>query len=71
MNWDRIEGKWKQVSGSAKEKWGRAINNQWDITEGRRSRRAGEMQEAYGIGKEQAQRQLQEWQRRSNRSASL
>lgn len=71
MNWDRIEGKWKQVRGRMKEKWGDITNDQWHVADGQRYRRAGEVQEAYGLGKDQAQRMLRDWKRRSNRSASF
>jgi uncharacterized protein YjbJ (UPF0337 family) len=71
MNWDRFEGKCKQLSGRVKEKWGEITNNQWAITEGKRHQRVGQTQESYGIGKEQAERMLRDWTLRSNRSASL
>jgi uncharacterized protein YjbJ (UPF0337 family) len=71
MNWDRIEGKWKQLRGRMKQKWGDITDDQWYVADGKRCRRAGEVQEAYGIGKDQAKRMLRDWKRRSNRSASL
>jgi len=63
MNWDQIEGKWKQYSGKAKEKWGKLTDD--DLTEisGRRDQLAGKLQERYGLAKEQAERQIDEFTR--------
>jgi uncharacterized protein YjbJ (UPF0337 family) len=52
MNWDRIEGNWKQLKGSAKQHWGRLINDQFIFIEGKRNRKAGEIQESYGLANE-------------------
>lgn len=63
MNWDQIEGKWKQFKGSAKEKWGELTDDELDVIQGRRDRFAGKLQEKYGYTKEQADREIDEWQR--------
>jgi len=68
MNWDRIEGNWKQVSGKAKEQWGKLTDDDIDVVAGRRDQLAGKIQERYGIAKEDAEKQLAEWQRKASDS---
>jgi len=65
MNWDRIEGNWKQVTGQAKAQWGKLTDNDLDVIAGRRDQLAGKIQEHYGVAKDEAERQLVEWQRRA------
>jgi uncharacterized protein YjbJ (UPF0337 family) len=62
MNWDRIEGNWKQVKGAAKEKWGKLTDDQLDVIGGKRERLAGKIQELYGVSKDEAEKQLASWQ---------
>lgn len=62
MNWEQIEGNWKQVTGKAKEQWGKLTDDDIDVVAGRRDQLAGKIQERYGIAKEEAERQLAEWQ---------
>jgi uncharacterized protein YjbJ (UPF0337 family) len=64
MNWDRIEGNWKQLKGSAKERWGKLTDDQLDVIAGKRDNLAGKIQEAYGISKDETEKQLAEWQKR-------
>ncbi len=68
MNWDRIEGNWKQLTGQAKAQWGKLTDDDIALVAGRRDQLAGKLQERYGIAKEEAERQLTEWQRRANDS---
>lgn len=63
MNWDRIEGNWKQVKGAAKEQWGKLSNDDFDVIEGRRDKLVGRIQEQYGIAKDEAERQVDAWSR--------
>jgi uncharacterized protein YjbJ (UPF0337 family) len=62
MNWDTIEGNWKQFKGKAKEQWGKLTDNQLDVIAGKRERLVGTIQEAYGITKDQSEKQLAAWQ---------
>ena len=64
MNWDTIEGNWNQFKGKAKEQWGKLTDNQLDVIAGKRDRLMGNIQEAYGITKDQSEKQLAEWQAR-------
>ena len=62
MNWDRIEGNWKQVTGKAKVQWGKLSNDDLDVIAGRRDVLAGKIQERYGIAKDEAEKQLSAWE---------
>ena len=61
MNWDRIEGSWKQFKGKAKEKWGKLTDDELDEIAGRKEQLAGKLQQAYGISKDEADRQISEF----------
>lgn len=61
MNWDRIEGNWKQFKGKAQQQWGNLTNDDLDVIEGRREELAGRLQERYGVAKDEAQRQIDTW----------
>jgi uncharacterized protein YjbJ (UPF0337 family) len=64
MNWDRIEGNWKQFKGNAKEQWGKLTDDQPEVTAGKRDNLAGKIQAAYGISKDETEKQLADWQQR-------
>ena len=64
MNWDRIEGNWKQFKGSALQQWGKLTDDQLDVVAGKRDLLLGRIQEAYGITKEETEKQLAEWEQR-------
>lgn len=61
MNWDRIEGNWKQFSGKIKEKWGQLTDDDLAFVNGKREQLEGRIQERYGIGKEEARRQVDDY----------
>jgi uncharacterized protein YjbJ (UPF0337 family) len=61
MNWDRVEGNWKQVMGKAREKWGKLSNDDIEVIGGRRDQLVGRIQERYGIARDVAQKQADEW----------
>jgi uncharacterized protein YjbJ (UPF0337 family) len=61
MNWDQVQGKWKQMKGSAKTRWGKLTDDDLDVAAGQRDQLVGRIQERYGIAKEDAQRQVEEW----------
>ena len=63
MNWDRIEGNWKQVKGKVKEQWGKLTDDDIALVNGKRDQLTGRIQERYGIGKDEAERQLSDWER--------
>jgi uncharacterized protein YjbJ (UPF0337 family) len=63
MNWDQIEGKWKQSVGKVKEKWGKLTDDDLTAINGQRDQLIGKIQERYGIAKEVAQKQVDEFTR--------
>ncbi|MBV8089354.1 MAG: CsbD family protein [Alphaproteobacteria bacterium] len=63
MNTDQMKGNWKQLIGKAKEKWGQLTDDDWRIVEGQRDQLVGRIQERYGIAREEAQRQVDEFDR--------
>jgi uncharacterized protein YjbJ (UPF0337 family) len=68
MNWDRIEGNWKQVVGKARAQWGKLTDDDFNIVAGRREQLAGKIQERYGVAKEDADKQISEWIRKADDS---
>ena len=67
MNWDQIKGNWKQFVGKAKEKWGKLTDDDWKVVEGKRDQLVGKIQERYGIAREEAERQLGDFERTHER----
>lgn len=61
MNWDRVEANWKQFKGAAREQWGKLTNSDWDQMAGKKDQLVGKIQERYSIGKDEANRQADEW----------
>jgi uncharacterized protein YjbJ (UPF0337 family) len=61
MNWDRVEGNWKQFKGKAQEQWGKLTDDDLDVIEGRRTELAGRLQQRYGYAKDQAEREIDNW----------
>ena len=68
MNNDRAEGKWKQMKGSLKSRWGKLTDDDLDVIEGQKDQLVGRVQERYGIAKDEAQKQVDE-SNRVNRDA--
>ncbi len=62
MNWDRIEGDWKQFKGNVQQQWGKITDDQLDVIAGKREQLSGRIQEAYGLSKDEAEKQLSDWQ---------
>jgi uncharacterized protein YjbJ (UPF0337 family) len=61
MNWDRVEGKWKQASGKVKEKWGKLTDDDLQTIAGKRDQLVGRIQERYGIARDVAEKQVEEF----------
>jgi uncharacterized protein YjbJ (UPF0337 family) len=61
MNWDQIEGKWKQFKGSVKQQWGKFTDDDLDYIAGSRDKFVGKLQERYGLAKEDADRATDQW----------
>jgi uncharacterized protein YjbJ (UPF0337 family) len=61
MDWNRVDGNWKQVKGKVKEKWGNLTDDDLDKIAGRRDQLEGKIQERYGIAKDQAKKDIDSW----------
>lgn len=61
MNWDQVEGKWKQYSGKVREKWGKLTDSDLEMIKGQRQQLVGKIQERYGIAKDDAEKQVNDF----------
>jgi uncharacterized protein YjbJ (UPF0337 family) len=66
MNWDQIEGKWKEIKGQAKQKWGKLTNDDLDVIDGKREELVGKVQNRYGMAKDEAEKQVKEFETSCN-----
>lgn len=63
MNWDQIKGNWKQYKGKVKEKWGKLTDDDLDVISGQREELIGRIQNAYGMARDEAEKQVAEWEK--------
>jgi uncharacterized protein YjbJ (UPF0337 family) len=61
MNWDEAAGKWNQWKGAVKERWGRLTDDDLTVIDGKRDILVGKLQQRYGLAKEQAEEQVNQW----------
>ena len=61
MNSDQFEGKWKQLKGSVKQRWAKLTDDDVTMLSGQKDQLVGKLQERYGITREQALREADEW----------
>ena len=66
MNWDQVQGKWKQMRGSVREQYGKLTDDDLEMIAGNRDKFVGKLQERYGLAKEEAQRRADEWVKSMN-----
>jgi uncharacterized protein YjbJ (UPF0337 family) len=64
MDWDRIQGNWKQFTGKAKEQWGKLTDDDLTAINGQRDQLEGKIQERYGLAKDKAREAVDEWRLR-------
>lgn len=69
MNWDQVQGKWKQLKGSLRQQWGDLTDDDIKSIAGNREKLVGKLQERYGIAKEEAQNRADEWARTAREEA--
>jgi uncharacterized protein YjbJ (UPF0337 family) len=60
-SWEQVAGKWKQISGKAKKRWSNLTDDELTQVNGRREVLITKIQEKYGIGREEADRQIDDW----------
>ncbi|MBC7660952.1 MAG: CsbD family protein [Chitinophagaceae bacterium] len=58
MNWDQIEGQWKDIKGSVREKWAKLTDDDVELIGGKKDRFVGKLQERYGLAKDHAEREV-------------
>jgi len=61
MNWDRVEGNWKEFKGKVKQQWGDLTDDDLTVIEGSRDELAGRLQKRYGYEKDRARREIDSW----------
>ena len=61
MDWNLVEGDWKQMKGKVKEKWGNLTDDDLTVINGRREQLEGKLQERYGVAKDQARKDVDDW----------
>lgn len=66
MNKDEIGGNWKQFKGTVKEKWGKLTDDDMTVIEGKREQLVGKIQERYGYAKDQAEKEVVDWEKRND-----
>jgi len=62
MNRDILEGNWTQFKGEAKKQWGKLTDDDLDVAEGQYDQLVGKIQEKYGKSREEAEREVDQWQ---------
>jgi uncharacterized protein YjbJ (UPF0337 family) len=62
MNWDRIEGDWKQIKSRVKQQWNKLTDDHLDGIAGKRAHLVGKIGESYRIGETEAERQVKDWE---------
>jgi len=61
MDWNRVEGNWKEFRGQVKEKWGKIIDDDLTAINGKRDQLEGRLQHRYGLAKDKARRDIDNW----------
>lgn len=62
MNKDEASGNWKQFKGKMKQKWGKLTDDDMQVIEGKRDQLVGKIQERYGSTKDEAEREVTDWE---------
>ncbi len=65
MNWEQARGNWNQVKGEVKKQWGKLTDDDFAQINGERDKLVGRIQERYGYAKDQAEREVNEWEKHS------
>ena len=61
MDWNCVEGNWKQAKGKIKEQWGKLTDDDLDVINGQRDQLEGKIQERYGYARDQVRRDVDDW----------
>ena len=71
MNKDTVQGNWKQLKGKVKEQWGKLTDDDFDVIAGKRDQLLGRIQERHGLSRDEAERQVAEWENRDGRTPAI
>ncbi len=63
MNWDQVEGRWSEVRGKVRERWGKLTDDDLDVIAGKRDQLVGVLQRRYGNAREDLDREVKEFER--------
>lgn len=66
MNRDIIEGNWKEAKGKVKQQWGKLTDDQLDVIDGKRDQLTGEIQKAYGVSRDEAEKQVKAFEKQQH-----
>ena len=61
MDWNRVEGIWKEVKGKIKQQWGQLTDNDLAQINGRRDQLEGKIQQRYGRAKDRVRKDVDDW----------
>lgn len=64
MNWDIVEGNWKQFVGKVRQHWAKLTDEDLDLIAGKREELAGLVQERYGVTRDEAEQLIKDWEKR-------
>lgn len=70
MNKDIAEGKWTQLKGEIIKRWGKITDDRLDVLKGDATKLAGQVQEAYGISRDEAEEQVRQWEKDRRKMSS-
>jgi len=62
VNWEQVKGRWNQTKGAVKKQWGKLTDDSLAQINGKRDQLVGKIQEAYGINRDEADRQVRDWE---------
>lgn len=68
MNADQLKGKWQQIIGTLREKWSKLTDDDWQQVKGSKDQLVGKIKDRYGVGKEEAEKQLHDFFDKNNDS---
>ena len=66
MNWDQVKGNWKQFTGQVRERWGEFTDDELEAAKGQREQFEGLLQKKFGWAKEQAKKEIDEFEKSCN-----
>ena len=69
MNEDTLKGQWTQIKGRVREQWGKLTNDDLDQIQGRAEQLIGKVQERYGVQRDEAKRQVDDFLRHAEPTA--